>query len=115
MAQFNLGFMYANGQGAPKDAAEAVRWTRMAAEQGDEWAQFNLGLMYDQGNGIPQDYVQAYAWISVAAAQGIEEAKKVKEILPKTMFPAEVDEAEKLSREYWEAYGPGRGNRPTDR
>ena len=34
-AQFNLGIMYANGQGVLKDDAEAMRWYRLAAEQGD--------------------------------------------------------------------------------
>ena len=33
-AQYNLGVMYANGDGLPEDDAEAVRWYRMAAEQG---------------------------------------------------------------------------------
>ena len=33
-AQFNLGVMYANGRGVLKDEAEAVRWYRLAAEQG---------------------------------------------------------------------------------
>ena len=31
IAQSNLGFMYANGEGVPKDDAEAVRWYRLAA------------------------------------------------------------------------------------
>ena len=34
-AQFNLGFMYANGEGVPQDDAEAVKWYRKAAEQGN--------------------------------------------------------------------------------
>ena len=33
-AQFNLGFMYATGEGVPKDDAKAVKWFRLAAEQG---------------------------------------------------------------------------------
>ena len=33
-AQYNLGNMYANGRGVPKDDAEAVRWYRLVAEQG---------------------------------------------------------------------------------
>jgi TPR repeat protein len=36
-AQYNLGRMYANGDGVPEDDAEAVRWYRLAAEQGKEW------------------------------------------------------------------------------
>ena len=33
-AQYILGLMYANGFGVPEDDDEAVRWYRMAAEQG---------------------------------------------------------------------------------
>ena len=33
-AQYNLGLMYDNGQGVPQDYAEAVKWYRLAAEQG---------------------------------------------------------------------------------
>ena len=33
-AQYNLGWMYANGEGVPEDDAEAVRWLRLAADQG---------------------------------------------------------------------------------
>ena len=42
-AQYNLGLMYAQGEGVPEDDAEAVRWYQMAAEQGQAGAQFNLG------------------------------------------------------------------------
>ena len=33
MAQFNLGSMYAAGQGVPQDYARALKWSRKAAEQ----------------------------------------------------------------------------------
>ena len=42
-AQFYVGSMYANGDGVPKDAVQAVSWYRKAAEQGNASAQFNLG------------------------------------------------------------------------
>ena len=54
-AQFNLGLMYDKGEGVPQDDAEAVRWYRLAAEQGHAEAQANLGWMYDAGRGVPQD------------------------------------------------------------
>ena len=41
--------------GVPKDEAEAVRWFRKAAEQGDADAQRSLGAMYDTGKGVPED------------------------------------------------------------
>ncbi len=34
-AQSNLGFLYANGNGVPRDYGEAEKWWRKAAEQGD--------------------------------------------------------------------------------
>ena len=48
-AQFNLGVIYANGQGVAKDEKEAVKWFRKATDQGVVEAQFNLGLMYLDG------------------------------------------------------------------
>ena len=39
IAQYNLGWMYANGEGVPEDDAEAVRWYRLAADQGHADAQ----------------------------------------------------------------------------
>ena len=38
-AQFTLGFRYEYGLGVPQDDAEAVRWYRLAAEQGNASAQ----------------------------------------------------------------------------
>ena len=55
--------MYDNGEGVPKDDREAVRWSRMAAEQGLAEAQSNLGLMYDSGDGVPEDDREAVALV----------------------------------------------------
>jgi TPR repeat protein len=62
--------MYHEGKGVPQDSREALKWYRLAADQGDPAAQFSLGLMYDRGNGVPQNYVQAYMWYSLAATSG---------------------------------------------
>ena len=110
LAQNNLGFMYSRGEGVPEDDAEAVRWYRQAAEQGHVSAQYNLGAMYANGEGVPEEDIKAYAWISIAAAQGAENAKKAKEILTGEMTRVEIAEAQKLSRKYWEAYGPNRNS-----
>jgi TPR repeat protein len=69
-AQFNLGLMYAQGDGVPEDDAEAVRWYRLAAEQGYASAQLNLGLMYGKGEGVPEDKAKAVKWYRLAAKQG---------------------------------------------
>lgn len=43
-AQFNLGVMYAKGEGVAQDLKQAVPWYRKAAEQGMVDAQYSLGL-----------------------------------------------------------------------
>ena len=48
-AQFNLGEMYADGEGVPTDEAEAAKWCRKAADQGYAEAQVTLGQMYFDG------------------------------------------------------------------
>ena len=58
--------MYHNGQGVPQDYAVAVKWYRLAAEQGKASAQSNLGVMYYNGEGVPQDYAVAVKWYRLA-------------------------------------------------
>ena len=67
--------------------------------------------MYVLGEGVLEDFVQAYAWVTMSAAQGNEQSKQGKKLLEKEMTRAQIDEAQKLSHEYWEAYGPRRGNK----
>ncbi|MCH8172945.1 MAG: sel1 repeat family protein [Proteobacteria bacterium] len=74
-AQYNLGLMYANGEGVSENDAEAVRWYRLAADQGYDKAQYNLGVMYLNGQGVPQDYAEAMRWYCLAADQGLTEAQ----------------------------------------
>jgi TPR repeat protein len=62
--------MYAEGHGVPQDYHEAIKWYRLAAEQGRASGQFNLGVMYADGRGVPQDYTEAIKWYRLAAEQG---------------------------------------------
>lgn len=69
-AQFNLGVMYAKGQGVQKSYKEALKWYLLAAKQGNASAQSNLGNMYEKGQGTAQDYNEALKWYNLAANQG---------------------------------------------
>lgn len=51
------------------DYAEAVRWYRLAADQGDASAQTNVGIMYANGSSVAQDYAEAARWYLLAADQ----------------------------------------------
>jgi len=50
--------------------AEAVKWYRKSAEQGDAYGQFTLGWMHQNGKGVTQDYSEAVKWFRKAAEQG---------------------------------------------
>ena len=66
MSRYKLGRWYAEG----KDYAQAVKWFRLAAEQGYARAQFSLGVAYDNGKGVTMNYVEAAKWYGKAAVQG---------------------------------------------
>jgi uncharacterized protein len=69
-AQNQLGVMYYRGEGVRQDYAEAARWYRKAAEQGNVVSQVNLADLYRDGKGVPQDYAEAARWYRKAAEQG---------------------------------------------
>jgi TPR repeat protein len=69
-AQTNLGLLYYNGQGVPRDYTKAREWFEKAAAQGDANAQYNLGVQYDFEKGVRQDFATARQWYEKAAAQG---------------------------------------------
>ena len=98
-AQIILGILYYNGEGVPKDDREAARWFRKAAEQGDAGAQHGLGVLYYVGEGVPRDVSKAYAWFNLAAVQGYKNAAKARTQLATGMTPAQIAEAQQLSRE----------------
>ena len=50
-----LGYLYAVGDGLEADAAEAVCWFKLAAEQEDSQAIYNLSQMYQGGHGVEAD------------------------------------------------------------
>ncbi len=95
-AQFNLAFMYDNGQGVAHDYRSAARWYSAAAEQGHPMAAWSLGMMYAAGQGVPQDYVQAYTWLSLSARLGDDAVLKDREAIAALMTPKDILAAKAL-------------------
>ena len=91
--------LYRDGQGVPQDYKTAVKWYRLAAEQGNARAQYNLGAMYDNGKGVPQDYVRASMWYNIVAISGDKEAVKQRDSVAKKMTPSQIETTQKLARE----------------
>lgn len=75
IAQFNLGRMYALGEGVEKNEAEGVKWYEKAAEQGLVEAQYALGLSYLYGSGVPSNPAQSIKWFTKSAELGYATAQ----------------------------------------
>ncbi|MEN9378184.1 MAG: hypothetical protein RL710_3341, partial [Pseudomonadota bacterium] len=41
--------------GVARDYKEALRWYRLAADQGHAKARHNIGVMHDKGRGVSKD------------------------------------------------------------
>ena len=67
--------MYNRGHGVPQDNKEAVKWFRLAADQGFAGAQYSLGGLYVLSTGVSQDYQEASKWYRLSAEQGNAKAQ----------------------------------------
>jgi uncharacterized protein len=74
-AQFQLGVMYANGVGGPKDDFAARSWFEKAAAQNNPDALDWMGSFTASGRGGPRDINAAKSYYERAAALGNEDAK----------------------------------------
>ena len=63
--------------GIKEDKAEAVKWTRKAADQGLAKAQLMLGCYIGTGQGVKEDLTEAAKWFRAAAEQGNSKAQVI--------------------------------------
>jgi len=75
-SQYQLGLLYANGQGVTKDDAKARQWYEKAAVQGHAEAQVNLGILLMYARGGQQDYKMAVYYLRLSANQGNDLAQR---------------------------------------
>jgi uncharacterized protein len=70
MSQAHLGGLYVTGTGVPVDYAEAAKWLRKAADQGNAGAQNAVGWLYENGyGGVEKDPANAVQWYRKSADQ----------------------------------------------
>ena len=94
-AQYNLGFMYENGQGVPLDQKKAIKWYKLAAAQRNKQAQRNLSLMYAKGQGVTQDYIRALMWLNLAGTMG---SAPHSYIAGKMMATQQIEKAQEMAK-----------------
>ncbi|MBT4553205.1 MAG: sel1 repeat family protein [Candidatus Thioglobus sp.] len=75
VAQYNLGMMYAEGDGTDVNNKKSAYWYTKAAEQGHKRAQNSLALMYGNGEGVEQDNEREFYWFEKSANQGHHSAQ----------------------------------------
>lgn len=74
-AGFILGILFMFGIWVLQSYEEALKWFRLASENGDAFAQNALGDCYYEGYGVTQCYEEALKWYQLAAAQGNDKAQ----------------------------------------
>ena len=101
LAQFNLAVIYELGQGVPPDCAEATKWFRKAAEQGDAGGQLEMGKRCHRGSFAPlaqdarESRIEAYKWFKLAAAQGYKNSEMHSEQIGLAMTREERTEGQR--------------------
>jgi TPR repeat protein len=65
-AQYNLGRLYLDGVGAPRDPKNAVRWLGLAAQKGQHQAQAMLGQMLFNGDHLQRQAARGLMWLTLA-------------------------------------------------
>lgn len=87
-AMLNLSLCYRNGEGVPRNTAEAFKWVERGAEAGSDRAQFNAGVALDPEQPpwgvpgetgpnamLPKDPTRAVAFYRQAVEQGHAKAQ----------------------------------------
>ena len=91
--------MHFVGRGVPQDYAEALKWSRLAAAQGQAFAQNNLAVMYADGKGVAQNLQKAHMWFGFAAVSGYPAAAQGRDGIAKRLTTPQLAEAEKMARD----------------
>ncbi len=66
-AQFNLGLLFARGQGITPNDDKALQWWQLAEKNGNTHASKMLGLLYNLGRGVGRSEAEAIKWYEQAA------------------------------------------------
>lgn len=65
--QYNLARLYMKGQGTARDARQAARWMKLAAEKGHAPARAAFGeMLLRGGEGVPRQPVLGLMWLTMA-------------------------------------------------
>jgi len=101
-AQYQLGLLYARGDGVQKNLVRARELLHKAAIQGHPKAQFYLGQMYAFGDGGEKDPIKATMWFWLATTLGDRFARDSLRVMTGKISSLELTEAKKRARVLWQ-------------
>jgi len=100
-AQYQLGLLYARGEGLKKDLPKARKWLYKAAMQGHPKAQFYLGQMYAFGDGGKKDEVEATMWFWIATTLGDRYARDSLRVMTGKISSQHLTKAKERADTLW--------------
>lgn len=85
-AQFQLGWLYANGNGLRVNPVTAIQWWEKAAASGHREAEFAIAMAYLNGEPrlLKPDFTKSMQWLISAADHGSDDAKELARRLLRT-------------------------------
>ena len=97
LSQYQLGYVYGQGEKVKQDYELAVFWYKRAARQQVADAQYLLCLSYSLGRGVPSDVVIAHVWCEAAVQNKAEGAEEVLKTIRESMSSKQRSAAVKLA------------------
>jgi len=105
LAQVQVAGIYHYGLVGAANFAEALKWYRKSAAQGNADAMLGLGVMYSLGQGVGKDQVQSFKWLTLAASrlpQGPDRNRVMSALdtMKEQMSDADVAHAQTLAKDW---------------
>ena len=91
-AQFNLGRMYLDGVGMPRDPKHGVRWLGLAAQKGQHEAQAMLGQMLFNGDRLQRQAARGLMWLTLAQDSATDDETWIKDSYKTALAKASEDD-----------------------
>ena len=79
------------GEGVPRNQTEAIRYYKMAADQGDPGAQTGYAMHLLRGDGIPRDINEARRYLKLAVGQGHPGAQTIYKVFDLMYSDSDID------------------------
>lgn len=100
LSMWAVGQMYFDGNFVHQDYRRAREYWYRATDQRGLLSAYALGLTYRDGKGAEKSVVQALKWLNIAASRSMDRAVVAGMDLEKTATPAQISEANALSKEW---------------